>query len=40
MSARASRRPDGSRRRDPLRFHRAHFAKGAFGEGVVPRIAE
>jgi uncharacterized membrane protein len=40
MSARASRRPDGSRRRDPLRFHRAHLAKGAFGEGVVPRIAE
>ena len=25
---------------DPLRFHRPHREKGAFGEGLVPRIAE
>jgi uncharacterized membrane protein len=25
---------------DPLRYHRAHRGKGAFGEGLVPRIAE
>jgi uncharacterized membrane protein len=25
---------------DPLRFHRAHRGKPAFGEGLVPRIAE
>lgn len=25
---------------DPLRFHHAHRNKGAFGEGLVPRIAE
>jgi len=25
---------------DPLRFHRAHRGKGAFGEGFVPRLAE
>lgn len=25
---------------DPLRYHRAHRAKGAFGEGFVPRLAE
>jgi uncharacterized membrane protein len=25
---------------DPLRFHRGHRNKGAFGEGLVPRIAE
>ena len=25
---------------DPLRHHRAHRDKGAFGEGVVPRLAE
>jgi uncharacterized membrane protein len=26
--------------RDPLRFHREHRDKGAFGQGLVPRIAE
>jgi uncharacterized membrane protein len=26
--------------KDPLRFHRAHHDKGAFGEGFVPRVAE
>jgi uncharacterized membrane protein len=26
--------------RDPLRYHHAHRGKGAFGEGLVPRIAE
>ncbi len=25
---------------DPLRYHRAHRDKGAFGEGLVPRLAE
>jgi uncharacterized membrane protein len=25
---------------DPLRYHHAHRGKGAFGEGVVPRLAE
>jgi uncharacterized membrane protein len=25
---------------DPLRYHRAHRGKGAFGEGLVPRMAE
>lgn len=25
---------------DPLRHHHAHRGKGAFGEGLVPRIAE
>lgn len=25
---------------DPLRYHRDHHGKGAFGEGLVPRIAE
>ena len=25
---------------DPLRFHRGHRDKGAFGEGFVPRLAE
>lgn len=25
---------------DPLRFHRGHRNKGAFGEGFVPRVAE
>ena len=25
---------------DPLRFHRGHRNKGAFGEGIVPRVAE
>ncbi|HZO36809.1 MAG TPA: DUF1003 domain-containing protein [Solirubrobacteraceae bacterium] len=25
---------------DPLRFHRAHRSRGAFGEGLVPRLAE
>jgi uncharacterized membrane protein len=25
---------------DPLRYHRAHRGKGAFGEGLVPRTAE
>ena len=25
---------------DPLRFHRHHRDKGAFGEGLVPRLAE
>jgi uncharacterized membrane protein len=36
------RTDEGGRRpgRDPLRFHRAHRAKGAFGEGFVPRMAE
>jgi len=27
-------------KKDPLRFHRAHRDKGAFGEGLVPRMAE
>lgn len=26
--------------KDPLRFHHGHRSKGAFGEGLVPRIAE
>lgn len=26
--------------RDPLRYHQAHRGKGAFGDGLVPRIAE
>jgi uncharacterized membrane protein len=25
---------------DPLRYHRSHRDRGAFGEGVVPRVAE
>jgi uncharacterized membrane protein len=25
---------------DPLRYHHAHRGKGAFGEGLVPRLAE
>lgn len=25
---------------DPLRFHRDHHARGAFGEGLVPKVAE
>jgi uncharacterized membrane protein len=25
---------------DPLRYHRAHRGKGAFGEGIVARVAE
>jgi uncharacterized membrane protein len=25
---------------DPLRYHQAHRGKGAFGEGLVPRLAE
>lgn len=36
-------RPDSgasSAKRDPLRFHRGHRNKGAFGEGFVPRMAE
>jgi uncharacterized membrane protein len=27
-------------KQDPLRYHRAHRGKGAFGEGFVPRMAE
>jgi uncharacterized membrane protein len=27
-------------KKDPLRFHRAHRDKGAFGEGLVPRLAD
>jgi uncharacterized membrane protein len=27
-------------KRDPLRFHRVHRDKGAFGQGFVPRMAE
>jgi len=36
---RPSRRAS-STRRDPLRFHRGHRSKSAFGEGFVPRTAE
>lgn len=25
---------------DPLRFHRDHHGRGAFGEGLVPKVAE
>jgi uncharacterized membrane protein len=33
-------RPRASTKRDPLRFHRGHRNKGAFGQGFVPRLAE
>ncbi len=36
---RAARRAPPAKR-DPLRFHRGHRDKGAFGEGFVPRTAE
>ena len=36
---RAGRRAPGAKL-DPLRFHRGHRDKGAFGEGFVPRTAE
>jgi uncharacterized membrane protein len=32
--------PEDSATADPLRFHRAHRRRGAFGEGFVPRVAE
>jgi uncharacterized membrane protein len=41
MKIRTTQTADGERmRHDPLRFHRAHRDKGAFGEGFVPRMAE